>query len=450
MTMAKHSDNFAQAQKAHAAALLEEAASSWRKMSAMVMGLGTGREEHMTARWRQGLVSNFEYLMFLNTCAGRTYNDLTQYPVFPWILADYHSASLHLGDDPTVYRDLSKPMGTQNDERAAIVRDRFRDYDPAEHDSPAFHYGTHYSSAAAVLYYLIRMEPFSSQFVYDLQGGRFDHPDRTFSSVLGTWRSAAGHTGSTSDVKELVPEWFTMSEFLRNTNRLNLGCRTGGAQIDDVELPPWALDSPQLFVLVHRMALESEYVSAHLHEWIDLIFGYKQRGPDAVNALNVFHFLSYEGEVSSEWFCFAVWPFLNCGKHNRSTLRTLLIRCSERRRWTRFSTLARRRDSSSSSRTRRKCAPTRSSWGWTIRSRASTAAKRRPRLRLSCCASRARWWSAWWSKATARRWRCAGRCTGCCWAAPKWCAPICRTNRCGCTSPTAVSCMWPRACTMAP
>ena len=30
--------------------------------------------------------------MSLNTLAGRSYNDLMQYPVFPWVLADFEAA----------------------------------------------------------------------------------------------------------------------------------------------------------------------------------------------------------------------------------------------------------------------------------------------------------------------------------------------------------------------
>lgn len=41
--------------------------------------------------YQRGEISNFQYLMHLNTLAGRSYNDLMQYPVFPWILADYDS-----------------------------------------------------------------------------------------------------------------------------------------------------------------------------------------------------------------------------------------------------------------------------------------------------------------------------------------------------------------------
>ena len=47
-------------------------------------------------------------------------------------------------------------------------------------------------------------------------------------------------------------------------------------------------------------ALESEYVSAHLHEWIDLIFGHKQKGRPAEEAMNVFYYCCYEGAVNLE------------------------------------------------------------------------------------------------------------------------------------------------------
>lgn len=50
--------------------------------------------------------------MHLNTLAGRSYNDLMQYPVFPWILNDYESDVLDFSN-PAIFRDFSKPMGAQ-------------------------------------------------------------------------------------------------------------------------------------------------------------------------------------------------------------------------------------------------------------------------------------------------------------------------------------------------
>ncbi|CAG8565922.1 9988_t:CDS:2, partial [Scutellospora calospora] len=101
-----------------------------------------------------------------------------------------------------------------------------------------------------------------------------------------------------SDVRELIPEFFYLPEFLENANKFNFGVKQGtGEVIDSVILPPWAHGDPKIFIQKHRQALECDYVSAHLHEWIDLIFGYKQQGQPAVEAVNVFHHLSYEGAI---------------------------------------------------------------------------------------------------------------------------------------------------------
>ncbi|KAK5656205.1 hypothetical protein OQA88_4966 [Cercophora sp. LCS_1] len=244
----------------------------------------------MMRRWQKGEISNFHYLMLVNTMAGRTFNDLTQYPVFPWVLADYTSEELDL-NNPATFRDLSRPMGAQSAARIADYSMRYRSL--AEIGEQPFHYGTHYSSAMIVSSYLIRLPPFVQSFIL-LQGGTFDHPDRLFFSIEGAWASASRENGS--DVRELIPEFFYLPEFLTNINGYNFGERQGGAgKVDGVMLPPWAKGDPKIFIAKHREALESPYVSQHLHQWIDLIFGYKQRGEAAVESLNVFHPLSYKG-----------------------------------------------------------------------------------------------------------------------------------------------------------
>lgn len=62
--------------------------------------------------------------MHLNTLAGRGYNDLTQYPVFPWVLSDYESESLDL-EDPKTFRKLDKPMGCQTEDGEEEFKKRF-------------------------------------------------------------------------------------------------------------------------------------------------------------------------------------------------------------------------------------------------------------------------------------------------------------------------------------
>uniref|UniRef100_A0A672V041 LPS responsive beige-like anchor protein n=1 Tax=Strigops habroptila TaxID=2489341 RepID=A0A672V041_STRHB len=248
------------------------------------------KASNMTQRWQHREISNFEYLMFLNTIAGRTYNDLNQYPVFPWVITNYESEELDL-TLPSNFRDLSKPIGALNPKRAAFFAERYESWE--DEQVPKFHYGTHYSTASFALTWLLRIEPFTTLFL-NLQGGKFDHADRTFSSVSRAWRNSQRDT---SDIKELIPEFYYLPEIFVNSNNYNLGVMDDGTVVSDVELPPWA-KTPEEFVRINRLALESEFVSCQLHQWIDLIFGYKQQGPEAVRSLNVFYYLTYEGAVN--------------------------------------------------------------------------------------------------------------------------------------------------------
>ncbi|KAF8091664.1 hypothetical protein N665_0439s0028 [Sinapis alba] len=209
------------------------------------------KRTQLMERWSRWEISNFEYLMQLNTLAGRSYNDITQ------------------------------PIGALNPERLKKFQEQYTNFeDPV---IPKFHYSSHYSSVGAVLHYLARVEPFTTLSI-QLHGGKFDRADRMFSDIAATWK---GVLQDMDNVKEMVPELFYLPEVLTNENHTKLGT---------VNLPPWA-KTPVEFVHKQRMALESDHVSAHLHEWIDLIFGYKQRGKDAIMSNNVFFYTTYEGTV---------------------------------------------------------------------------------------------------------------------------------------------------------
>jgi len=288
--------------------------------------------------WMNGRISNLEYLMILNDFAGRTYVDLAQYPILPWVIADYSSPTLDLRNEKT-FRNLSYPIGALTTERREELRSKYdearRDYEaciesqggpkrtkssnslspmgsllkwPVVGSSqaklakeqrhgdenvlqgPPWHFGSHYSSRATVIWYMIRLEPFTGLHI-DLQGGRFDHADRQFHSIAGAFEFA-----KTVSPRELIPEFFGNPEFLRNSSNLDLGLKQDGSELGDVILPPWASTAEE-FIRLNREALESEHVDKWLHHWIDLTFGYKQQGREAENALNVYFHLMYEGSV---------------------------------------------------------------------------------------------------------------------------------------------------------
>ncbi|XP_026322727.1 protein FAN-like isoform X2 [Hyposmocoma kahamanoa] len=152
--------------------------------------------EEMTLQWQNGVVSNYDYLIYLNCLADRSKNDLTQYPVFPWVVADYTSDKLDLSNTDT-FRDLSKPMGALNPDRLEKLKERYHEMNDIK-----FLYGSHYSAPGLVLFYLVRKYP---QYLLCLLNGRFDHPDRMFNSIKDVYNNCLKNM---SDFKELVPEFY--------------------------------------------------------------------------------------------------------------------------------------------------------------------------------------------------------------------------------------------------
>ncbi|XP_012252611.2 lysosomal-trafficking regulator [Athalia rosae] len=251
------------------------------------------------ALWRSGALTNWEYITCLNKLAGRSYNDLMQYPVFPFVLSDYTSHRINL-DDPKIYRNFKRPMAVQDKKNEQHYVNNYNYLKQALMEGlnlialnqEPFHYGSHYSNSGTVLHFLVRLPPFTSMFL-SYQDDNFDIPDRTFHALATTWRLTS--CDSTTDVKELIPEFFYLPEFLLNSEGFNFGVRQNGNRVSDVELPLWCGGDARLFILAHRAALEAEPVREVLPYWIDLVFGFRQTGRPAVEAINVFHPATYYG-----------------------------------------------------------------------------------------------------------------------------------------------------------
>ena len=297
--------------------------------------------------WRNYTISTFELLMWLNIFSGRSFNDVTQYPVFPWILTNYDKEEINLEKD---IRDLSLPMGMlEINEKSELRKETYNEiYESVKNDLSEidnsfnyqeylkkgeeyydlylqsklknknegnkeiafvqpnqlpYFYGTHYSNPTYISHYLTRIFPYSL-IAIEIQGEKFDDPDRLFTSMKKAFESA---TTLKDDVRELIPEFFTLPEMFININNLNLAQNKSNAEnkivdINDVELPPWAMNLSYNFVLQLRKILENDKLQ--INNWIDLIFGFKQKGEKAVEVHNLFNGNSYQGNVKIDFFTY--------------------------------------------------------------------------------------------------------------------------------------------------
>lgn len=273
--------------------------------------------------WQNNIISTFEYIMWLNIFAGRSFNDLTQYPVFPWIITNYQTDELNEKND---FRNLSIPVGMfdfnekaemrketfiefyntlKNDLKESVPDFDYKDFlekfdvyfehynhkksknkdenNPDESNSgkieinqlPYF-YGSHYSNPTYVSHYLTRLFPHASISI-EIHGDKFDDPNRMFFSLSRTFETASTLK---DDIRELIPEFYILPEMFLNINNFNLSqdkLDSEGKKIDinDVELPPWSNNRSSNFIIEMRKNLEKNNLK--INKWVDLIFGYLQK-----------------------------------------------------------------------------------------------------------------------------------------------------------------------------
>ena len=252
-------------------------------------------------KWKNWEIDNFKFLMWLNIFGNRSYNDLSQYPIFPWILAKYTDPlqeTIPLVNIKVYhYRDLNLPLGMmtmteeskKRREKYLLTYETLKD-DTSEGIKP-YLFGTSYSNPFYVSYYLIRLFPFSHISI-ELQGKSFDNPNRLFLSVENAFHNSISQT---TDVKEIIPEFFYLPEMFLNINDLNMGITDKGNLINDVITP--CNNNPYDFIMTMRSVLENDVISYSIKNWADLVFGYKSRGKEAEAALNLYTEASYQESV---------------------------------------------------------------------------------------------------------------------------------------------------------
>ena len=227
--------------------------------------------------WVHGRLSNFDYLMALNQLAGRVPGDPNNHPIFPWVV-DFSA--------PDAYRDLSKSKYRLNkgDHQLDLMFESQQQQIPVSHVDIGGGNGGGGGGGSSSLQDFPRtphhISDMLSDITYYVYCARRVDKATLCAHVRSHW---VPHEYPSSMRRmyfwtpdECIPEFFTDASIFASIHE----------DLPDLEIPAWA-KSPEDFVAKHRRILEGNYVSKHLHRWIDLTFGYMLTGPAAVANKNV-------------------------------------------------------------------------------------------------------------------------------------------------------------------
>ena len=213
-----------------------------------------GYRDTLTARWVRGQVSNMDYLMAVNAAAGRSMIDSLYHPVLPWI-TDFSCACPLPGCGLRNF-SMTKFRLSKGDHQLATS---FAHSEPPHHISESLSELTYCIYLARVMPMQVLKRVVRSDFV----------PEHYPHSIARMFEWSPD---------ECIPEFFCDPSCFRSIHR-DVG-------LMDLSLPSFA-PTPEEFVKFHRTLLESDVVSAHLHDWIDLTFGCCLEGRLAEKNMNV-------------------------------------------------------------------------------------------------------------------------------------------------------------------
>lgn len=228
--------------------------------------------ENSIQYWIDNKLTNFEYLLKLNMASGRSFQNPSQYPLFPIVLCEYNN-SIKL-DESSVFRDFSKPSGALNEKKFEILKKNQESLLKLGSNTKAFLFSSYASNPQIIFGELARIEPFTSLFI-SLSGGKLEEKER-FGLLTSISLLFNNVLNDQMDFREFSPEFYWISsEFLKkptDDSEVNL-------KLGDVVIPEYSANQIE-FLYLHRKALESKIVRNNLNNWIDLIFGCLQRNPN--------------------------------------------------------------------------------------------------------------------------------------------------------------------------
>ena len=279
--------------------------------------------QDITLLWKNKKLETYDYLLYCNKYSSRSFNDLNQYYIFPWILRDFTNLTEITEKEEEIYevktkknknnvdenikkllknfRDLNYPVSAQEKQHRETKREKFNDED----EKFKCHHGTHYATSSYVDYFLMRNEPFTTLLV-ELQNYVQEDPNR----LLMRLKDTIAIINSGYDNRELIPEIYSKIDFFINVNCCFYGYKKNKELVDDIDAV-WEINKYKKltedkkitnyaeFILAHRKLLNSNVISAEINIWIDNVFGCKQFPAKKIEkSINIFPKSTYEKFVN--------------------------------------------------------------------------------------------------------------------------------------------------------